>query len=283
MPISQNKLMPYSDNPSEIEESGTEPRKSRGTTTRKNRPSSRFKGRKFFQKWIMSSRRLKLPGQQHATHLRPNGSTNDPSGLPIKIRPAFCLLTLINIIILAILGFSRTNHVILAIPKKLFHFFEFTIITSLFYSIPDIEDSSKVIWYWNYFNEILTGIVCFFLGGFMSEFIQLFLSWKVFSWGDLLANELGCLAGYQLSRSLHRRYRDKLALSSLYEPLGAGGSNPRDLELSSEQDEDEENSHDRQDASLKALFGADNPELSNVWSDRLEEGHEYFRFEEDED
>ncbi|POW05158.1 hypothetical protein PSTT_09920 [Puccinia striiformis] len=189
MPISQNKLMPYSDNPSEIEESGTEPRKSRGTTTRKNRPSSRFKGRKFFQKWIMSSRRLKLPGQQHATHLRPNGSTNDPSGLPIKIRP----------------------------------------------------------------------------------------------WGDLLANELGCLAGYQLSRSLHRRYRDKLALSSLYEPLGAGGSNPRDLELSSEQDEDEENSHDRQDASLKALFGADNPELSNVWSDRLEEGHEYFRFEEDED
>ncbi|KAI7961056.1 hypothetical protein MJO28_001545 [Puccinia striiformis f. sp. tritici] len=118
MPISQNKLMPYSDNPSEIEESGTEPRKSRGTTTRKNRPSSRFKGRKFFQKWIMSSRRLKLPGQQHATHLRPNGSTNDPSGLPIKIRPAFCLLTLINIIILAILGFSRTNHVILAIPKK---------------------------------------------------------------------------------------------------------------------------------------------------------------------
>ncbi|KAI9624470.1 hypothetical protein H4Q26_016871 [Puccinia striiformis f. sp. tritici PST-130] len=93
MPISQNKLMPYSDNPSEIEESGTEPRKSRGTTTRKNRPSSRFKGRKFFQKWIMSSRRLKLPGQQHATHLRPNGSTNDPSGLPIKIRPVSFLFT----------------------------------------------------------------------------------------------------------------------------------------------------------------------------------------------
>ncbi|KNF06672.1 hypothetical protein PSTG_00547 [Puccinia striiformis f. sp. tritici PST-78] len=231
MPISQNKLMPYSDNPSEIEESGTEPRKSRGTTTRKNRPSSRFKGRKFFQKWIMSSRRLKLPGQQHATHLRPNGSTNDPSGLPIKIRPVSFLFTHLD-------QHHNTGDPWFQSDKPCH---------------PSYTQKSRDT------------------------------STSTIPWGDLLANELGCLAGYQLSQSLHRRYRDKLALSSLYEPLGAGGSNPRDLELSSEQDEDEENSHDRQDTSSKALFGADNPELSNVWSDRLEEGHKYFRFEEDKD
>ncbi|EFP86975.2 uncharacterized protein PGTG_12716 [Puccinia graminis f. sp. tritici CRL 75-36-700-3] len=277
MPISQNKLMPYSDNPSMIEEPAREHRRNPGTSTRKNRPSSRFKLGKFFQKWIMSSRHLKIPGQQQHVNL------HDSARFPIKIRPAFCILTLINIILLAIVGFSRTSHSIIAIPKKLFHFFGFALITGLFYSIPDIEDSSKVIWYWNFFNEILTGIVCFFLGGFGSEFIQLFLPWKVFSWGDLLANELGCLAGYQLSRSLHRRYRNKLELSSLYEPLGAGGSSSRDLDLSSEHDEDEEHLNDRQHASSNTLFGANNPELSNVWSDRLEEGHEYFRFEEDEE
>ncbi|KAA1101857.1 hypothetical protein PGT21_031596 [Puccinia graminis f. sp. tritici] len=183
MPISQNKLMPYSDNPSMIEEPAREHRRNPGTSTRKNRPSSRFKLGKFFQKWIMSSRHLKIPGQQQHVNL------HDSARFPIKIRP----------------------------------------------------------------------------------------------WGDLLANELGCLAGYQLSRSLHRRYRNKLELSSLYEPLGAGGSSSRDLDLSSEHDEDEEHLNDRQHASSNTLFGANNPELSNVWSDRLEEGHEYFRFEEDEE
>ena len=282
MPISQNKLMPYSDNPSITEENNTEQRSAR-TPTRKKRGSSRFKPGQFFQRWFMSSRQLRFPGQQSVTHINLNRSINDSLRSPIRIRPAFCIISLINIIFLAIIGFSRTGHSVIAIPKKLFHFFGFALITGLFYSIPDIDDSSRVIWYWNYFNEILTGAVCFFLGGFGSEFIQLFLPWKVFSWGDLLANELGCLAGYQLSRSLHRRYRNKLELSSLYEPLGAGGSSSRDLDSSFEQDEDEENSNDRQQASSNPIFGANNPELSNVWSDRLEEGQEYFRFEEDEE
>lgn len=255
-------------------------RSNRDAPTRKNGSSTRFRPKKFFQKWIMSSTYLKLPGQQHAMYIHPNDSNNHSSRFPVKIRPAFCIITVVNIIILAIIGFSRTSQSII-LPKNLFHFFGFALITSLFYSIPDIEDSLKVIWYWNYFNEILTGFVCFFLGGFGSEFIQLFLPWKVFSWGDLLANELGCLTGYQLSRSLHRRYRSRLELSSLYEPLGASGSSSRDLDLSSEQD-DEENLNDRQQAS-NATFNVNDPELANVWSDRVEEGEEYFRFEEDED
>jgi len=143
-----------------------------------------------------------------------------------------------------------------------------------------------VIWYWDYFNEILTGFVCFFLGGFGTEFVQIFLPWKVFSWGDILANELGCLTGYQLSRLLHRHYRTKLELSSLYQPLEAVGSS-RDLDVFSEQDDDEENLHKRrqqqQQASSPAIFGHHHPELANVWSDRLEEGHELFTFDEDED
>ena len=72
-----------------------------------------------------------------------------------------------------------------------------------------------------------------------------------------------------------------MELSSLYEPLGAAGSSSRDLDFSSEQD-DEENLNDRQQT-LNAIFNVNDPELANVWSDRVEEGQEYFRFEEDED
>ncbi|KAA1133915.1 hypothetical protein PGTUg99_031810 [Puccinia graminis f. sp. tritici] len=87
MPISQNKLMPYSDNPSMIEEPAREHRRNPGTSTRKNRPSSRFKLGKFFQKWIMSSRHLKIPGQQQHVNL------HDSARLPIKIRPVSFLYT----------------------------------------------------------------------------------------------------------------------------------------------------------------------------------------------
>lgn len=241
-----------------------------------------FKFKNFFHRWVMGSHRLRISKESFSHLLRISGTIhhhNDPAKFPIKIRPAFCLFTLITLIFLAIVGFSRTVQSAIPVPKKLFHFLGFALITGLFYSIPDLDDSLRVIWYWNYFNEILTGFFCFFLGGFGSEFIQLFLPWKVFSWGDLLANELGCLAGYHISRSLHRKYRHKLELSSLYEPLGAGGSGWGDPDLSSDQDEDQEGLL----SSSNTQFGANNPELSNVWSDRLEEGHEYFRFEEDDE
>ncbi|PLW23472.1 hypothetical protein PCASD_15035 [Puccinia coronata f. sp. avenae] len=88
MPISQNKLMPYSDNPARILENDMQHRRSnRDAPTRKNGSSTRFRPKKFFQKWIMSSTYLKLPGQQHAMYIHPNDSNNHSSRFPVKIRP----------------------------------------------------------------------------------------------------------------------------------------------------------------------------------------------------
>ncbi|OAV93466.1 hypothetical protein PTTG_11852 [Puccinia triticina 1-1 BBBD Race 1] len=90
MPISQNKLMPYSDNPSITEENNTEQRSAR-TPTRKKRGSSRFKPGQFFQRWFMSSRQLRFPGQQSVTHINLNRSINDSLRSPIRIRPVSLL------------------------------------------------------------------------------------------------------------------------------------------------------------------------------------------------
>lgn len=193
--------------------------------------------------------------------------------LPIRIRPVFLFLTLLMIFVLALVGFNPALNAWVLIPKKLFHFFSFTLVTGLFYSILDVDQSSQLIWYWKHFNTICTSMICFLLGGFGSEVIQVFLPWKTFSWGDLLANQAGCLVGYLLSRSLHKQYQHRRELASLYQPL------VNETGMMDDGDEDEEDPGDL----AKSGFGA-HPGLANVWSDSLDESHEYFRFEdEDED
>ncbi|EGG07041.1 uncharacterized protein MELLADRAFT_55946 [Melampsora larici-populina 98AG31] len=193
--------------------------------------------------------------------------------LPIRIRPVFLLLTLFTIIILTLVGFNPALNAWVLFPKKLFHFISFTIVTGLFYSILDVDQSSQLIWYWKHFNSICTTTICFLLGGIGSELIQVFLPWKVFSWGDLLANEAGCLVGYHLSRSLHKQYQHKRELASLYQPL---------VNESGMLDEDEEEDEEDPGDLAKSGFGS-HPGLGNVWSDNLDESHEYFRFEDDDD
>ncbi|CAH7690201.1 hypothetical protein BY996DRAFT_4583578 [Phakopsora pachyrhizi] len=295
MPLALNKLVPYSDEP--ITQSSFDPQPSAAVTQPTSHQSARsFLGkvnsassipkgyfsnrwRKNICKTIMKSYRIRPLGRSRE-NINIGGNINLRFGLnlPVKIRPFFCLSTTITLVVLLVIWFHPSLHALMPIPEKLFHFFGFLIITSLFYSIPEVEDQSKVIWYWNYFNEISTGLVCFFLGGFCTEIIQLVIPWKAFSWSDLISNQLGCLAGYKLSEYLHRRYRHRLELSKFYEPL----SSLREIELPSDNEEDE-GIGDLQRAEI--AFGGlnDRNELSNVWSDRIDGETEYFNFKEDEE
>ncbi|KAH9819958.1 hypothetical protein DFH28DRAFT_885749 [Melampsora americana] len=200
-------------------------------------------------------------------------SLSQENRLPIRIRPVFLLLTLLMIIILALIGFNPALNAWVLIPKKLFHFFSFTLVTSLFYSILDVDQSFQLIWYWKHFNTILTILICFLLGGLGSELIQIVLPFKIFSWGDLLANESGCLVGYHLARALHKQYQHKRELASLYQPL---------VNETGMMDDDEEEDDEDVGNIAKSRFGS-HPGLANVWSDNLDESHEYFRFEEEND
>ncbi|KAG0142119.1 hypothetical protein CROQUDRAFT_50721 [Cronartium quercuum f. sp. fusiforme G11] len=211
------------------------------------------------------------------TFLRPTQpaiSLSHDRTLPIRIRPAFSLATLLTIIILAIMGFNPSIHAFIALPKKLFHFFSFALVTGLFYSITDVDDSVNFIWYWKHFSTFLTILICFIFGGLGTELIQLLLPWKVFAGGDLLANLLGCFIGYQISRSLHKTYKKQKELQSLYEPLD------RNL---SEFDQDELDEDEQSVEFGKTFLNSNHPSLQNVWSDNLdEESTEYFRFDDHE-
>lgn len=79
--------------------------------------------------------------------------------------------------------------------------------------------------------------------------------------------------GYLLARALHKQYRHRREIASLYQPL---------VDDSREIGEDDLLEDEEAGDSARSLFGPHHPGLTNVWSDNLDEGTEYFRFEEDE-
>ncbi|KDQ57444.1 hypothetical protein JAAARDRAFT_177585 [Jaapia argillacea MUCL 33604] len=154
--------------------------------------------------------------------------------MPIRFRPWFLIFTCIVMLILALLGFTDIPHA-LPLNDKLLHFFCLCFATGIFYFIFDVEEDARRIWFWRYSGLIFTGIVCFFFGGIVSEFVQATLPYKEFQFGDVVANLLGSAIGLCIAYYLERYYRHRREIARLYRPLN--GSNESLLSLASD-DED---------------------------------------------
>ncbi|KAK0529821.1 hypothetical protein OC834_003528 [Tilletia horrida] len=162
--------------------------------------------------------------------------------LPVRIRPVFLLLNVLDLTILGLLGFHPHAQEYVAINDKVLHFFGFLIATALFYGIFDIDEHARRIWFWRHFPLLFSLLACFLFGGIGSEFVQSLLPYKTFQWGDVLANMLGSALGLFLSYHAERRYRARRELERLYQPLDADDEDEfaMDLEFGIGGDEDDE-------------------------------------------
>ncbi|KZT29018.1 hypothetical protein NEOLEDRAFT_1128527 [Neolentinus lepideus HHB14362 ss-1] len=138
--------------------------------------------------------------------------------LPIRFRPWFLVFTSLIMLLLAFLGFTNFSHS-LPLNDKLLHFFCLMIATGVFYFIFDVEEDARRIWFWRHSGLIFTGVVCFFFGGILSEFVQSMLPYKEFQMGDITANILGSSIGLYVAYYLERYYRHRREISRLYRPL----------------------------------------------------------------
>ncbi|KAI0633524.1 hypothetical protein C8Q77DRAFT_1115467 [Trametes polyzona] len=142
--------------------------------------------------------------------------------MPIRFRPWFVVFTSLILLTLALLGFTNFSHA-LPINDKLLHFLCMGIATGVFYFIFDVEEEARRIWIWRSAPLIISGIVCFFFGGVISEIVQSMLPYKEFQLGDIMANLLGSTLGLYVAYHLERYYRHRREISRLYQPLGADG------------------------------------------------------------
>lgn len=139
--------------------------------------------------------------------------------LPLRIRPAFVVLNILALIVLAVLGFHPNSGSFVPINDKLLHFICFFFATGLFYFIWDVDEPARRVWIWRHVALILTWFVCFVGGGLGSEIVQSALPYKTFQWGDVFANFLGSALGLFVSYHAERRHRLRREIARLYEPL----------------------------------------------------------------
>lgn len=151
--------------------------------------------------------------------------------LPLRIRPAFVLLNILDLILLGILGFHPRGQTWIRINDKILHFICFFLATAMFYMIWDVDEPARTSRLWRNASLLLTGITCFLVGGIGSEIVQSLLPYKVFQIGDIVANLLGSSLGLFFSYHMEKRYRARRELERLYAPL--------DIEEYGDLDEDE--------------------------------------------
>ncbi|KIK67155.1 hypothetical protein GYMLUDRAFT_92990 [Collybiopsis luxurians FD-317 M1] len=199
---------------------------------------------------VMKSNKIRLPNHYD---------------LPIRLRPWFIGFTILVMLILAFLGFTDSSHS-LPFNDKVLHFTCFLIATTVFYFIFDVEEEYRRIWFWRHSGLILTGFICFFCGGILSEFVQSMLPYKIFDTGDIVANLLGSSIGLYAAYHLERYYRNRREIARLYQPL--------DMEALSEDEDDEtagsllptHTGHHSQQQSK----GSKSIRLTDVWDEREE-------------
>ncbi|KAH8980231.1 hypothetical protein EDB92DRAFT_1805825 [Lactarius akahatsu] len=143
--------------------------------------------------------------------------------LPLRIRPWFVVLTTLIMLTLALLGLTNIAHSF-PLNDKLLHFFCMGIATGVFYFIFDVEEEYRRIWFWRHCPMMFTVFVCFILGGIVSEFVQSLLPYKIFQFGDIVANLLGSGIGLYVAYHLERYYRRRREISRLYRPLSGSNS-----------------------------------------------------------
>ncbi|KAM0756534.1 hypothetical protein T439DRAFT_376709 [Meredithblackwellia eburnea MCA 4105] len=145
------------------------------------------------------------------------------SGLPLRIRPAFVVLTACSLFVLSALGFHPTlakKITVESVPfwDKILHFWCFAFASAEFYAIWSVEESARE-WYWRYFPEIASLVICAGVGSIGSEFVQGLLPYKTFQWGDVVANLLGTSLGMFVARSWTRAARRAREIRRLYQPV----------------------------------------------------------------
>lgn len=195
--------------------------------------------------------------------------------LPLRIRPAFVLLTFVSLLVLSLLGFHPTLARHLAPPKvpfsdKVLHFVCFAAATALFYACWVVDEHARRVWVWRHFKEGATVLVCMLstspsslpplstvpspprltpsltrtqkVGGIGSEFLQSLLPYKSFQPGDIVANLLGSALALSVSHHCAREARRTAELRTLYSALG---DMPSDEGEDDDDDEDDERDVDR--------------------------------------
>lgn len=115
--------------------------------------------------------------------------------LPLRLRPAFVLLTLLTLILLSLLGLHPTlAHRIsppIAHSDKLLHFVAFFLASLFFYSVWEVEDSARRrAAGWRFIIDGMSVAVCTGVGGVGSEFVQALLPYKTFQAGDVAVSAL---------------------------------------------------------------------------------------------
>ncbi|KAF8578022.1 hypothetical protein K439DRAFT_1648899 [Ramaria rubella] len=153
---------------------------------------------------------------------------------PIRLRPWFLLFTSLIMVLLAFLGFTNfvqqlplNDRCAYSLDSsssyfvKILHFLCLGIATGVFYFIWDVDEDARRIWIWRNSGLILTGVVCFFFGGIVSEIVQSMLPYKQFDIWDVIANLSGSALGLWVSYHLERYYRHRREISRLYRPLSA--------------------------------------------------------------
>ena len=139
--------------------------------------------------------------------------------LPLRIRPAFVILNVLDLIFLGVLGFHPRGQTWIRINDKILHFVCFFLATAMFYMIWDVDEPARASYLWRNASLILTGVTCFLVGGIGSEIVQSLLPYKQFQMGDIIANLLGSSLGLFFSYHLEKRYRARRELERLYAPL----------------------------------------------------------------
>jgi len=188
--------------------------------------------------------------------------------LPIRLRPWFLAFTCLVMILLAFLGFTNFSHA-LPLNDKLLHFLCFCVATCVFYFIFDVEEEARRVWFWRHSGLLFTAFVCFFCVGIMSEFVQSMLPFRVFQFGDIVANLLGSSVGLLVAYHLEKYYRYRREIARLYRPLG--------MESQSDVEEDEDDSP-RGIQLLPTYYTPEDSQpkkprstrLSDVWDEREE-------------
>ncbi|WVQ70524.1 hypothetical protein IAR50_000043 [Cryptococcus sp. DSM 104548] len=142
---------------------------------------------------------------------------------PLNLRPAMVFATAAWIILLGILGMAPLPE--LPVNDKALHFSGLGFATFLLYFVIDVpEGPGRRVWYIRRAPLIVVGVLAFFIGGIVSEFVQATLPWKSFQPLDILSNLLGSSLFLYLAHLAHLRHLKKQEILSLYQPLSAGGA-----------------------------------------------------------
>ncbi|KAH8119583.1 hypothetical protein DFH11DRAFT_1849351 [Phellopilus nigrolimitatus] len=138
--------------------------------------------------------------------------------LPLRLRPWFVLFTALIMLLLAFLGFTNFAHS-LPLNDKIIHLVCLCLATTVFYFIFDVEEEARRIWIWRHSPLILTAIICFLLGGIVSEIVQSLLPHKEIHMGNIAANLIGSAIGLWTAYYLEKYYRHRREIARLYRPI----------------------------------------------------------------